>query len=57
MKKNRTVFAFLFTAVSLSGNAGVFRGSGQTVVPDSSAQIQMVKEVVTMPPGARGLSC
>ena len=39
-------------------NAGVFRGSGQTVVLDSTAQIQMAEEVVTTIAGYHGLpSC
>ena len=40
----------LASAVSLFANAGVFRGSGQTVVLDSTAKIQMVEEVITMIP-------
>lgn len=43
-------FGLLTAAVSLFANAGVFRGSGQTVVLDSTAQIQMAEEVVTMRP-------
>ena len=39
-----------FAATSLFANAGVFRGSGQTVVLDSTAQIQMAEEVITMIP-------
>ena len=51
MKMKRSLTSLLlFAAVSLFANAGVFRGSGQTVVLDSTAQIQMVAEVVTMMP-------
>ena len=51
MKMKRLLSSILlFAAVSLFANAGVFRGSGQTVVLDSTAQIQMVEEVVTMMP-------
>lgn len=39
-----------FAAAAIFGNAGVFRGSGQSVVLDSTAQIQMAEEVVTMMP-------
>ena len=48
--KHLLSLSLLFAAVSLFANAGVFRGSGQTVVLDSTAQIQMVEEVVTMRP-------
>jgi len=48
--KNLLSTVFLFAAISLFANAGVFRGSGQTVVLDSTAQIQMAEEVVTMTP-------
>ena len=43
------VFAVLWSGV-LFGNVGVFRGSGQSVVLDSSEQIQMVEELVEMRP-------
>jgi len=43
------VFAVLWSGV-LFGNAGVFRGSGQSVVLDSTEQIQMVEETVVMLP-------
>ena len=48
--KNLLSFALLLAAVALFANAGVFRGSGQTVVLDSTAQIQMAEEIVTMIP-------
>ena len=34
----------------LFGNAGVFRGSGQTPVLEKSSEIQMVEELVEMRP-------
>ena len=50
-KMKRLLMLLLLAAeVSLFANAGVFRGSGQTVVLDSTAKIQMVEEVITMLP-------
>ena len=43
------VFAVLWSGV-LFGNAGVFRGSGQTPVLEKSSEIQMVEELVEMRP-------
>ena len=48
--KHLLSFGLLTAAVSLFANAGVFLGSGQNVVLDSTAQIQMAEEVVTMRP-------
>ena len=48
--KHLLSFCLLLAAVSLFANAGVFMGSGQNVVLDSTAQIQMAEEVVTMRP-------
>ena len=48
--KHLLSLSLLFAAVSLFANAGVFMGSGQNVVLDSTAQIQMAEEVVTMRP-------
>ena len=45
------IFLFLFSALSYSfGNAGVFRGRGQTPVLEKNSQIQMVSEEIEMIP-------
>ena len=48
--KRLLMLILLAAEVSLFANAGVFRGVGQTVVPDSTAKIQMVEEIITMIP-------
>ena len=48
--KHALISILMFAAAALFGNAGVFRGSGQSVVLESTAQIQMAEEVVTMIP-------
>ena len=40
----------MFAAACCFGNAGVFRGSGQTPVLEKSSEIQMVEELVEMRP-------
>lgn len=44
------VLCCLVGTFTAQGNAGVFRGSGATVVLDSSEQIQMVEEEIVMTP-------
>lgn len=48
--KRLLMLLLLVAEASLFANAGVFRGSGQTVVLDSTAKIQMVEEIITMTP-------
>ena len=48
--KNLLSLVLLLASMTLFANAGVFRGSGQTVVLDSTEQIQMAEEIVTMTP-------
>lgn len=50
MKKLFVAVCFCFCAFTLYGNAGIFKGSGQTPVLTSTAKIQMVEEEVTMVP-------
>lgn len=51
MMKKILVFFFLLSIVlRTSGNAGVFRGSGQTPVLEKSSEVQMVEEEVVMIP-------
>ena len=45
------IFLFLFSVLSYSfGNAGIFRGQGQTPVLEKNSQIQMVSEEIEMIP-------
>lgn len=50
MRKSYLAALVVLWSDVLFGNAGVFRGSGQSVVLDSTEQIQMVEETVTMIP-------
>ena len=50
MKKLLTLCLLLFVFISCFGNAGVFRGSGQTPALGKTDQIQMVEEEIIMFP-------
>ena len=50
MKKLLTLCLLLFVFISCFGNAGVFRGSGQTPALGKTDQIQMVEEEIIMIP-------
>ena len=50
MKKLLTLGCFLFVFISCFGNAGVFRGSGQTPTLEKTDKIQMVEEEIIMIP-------
>ena len=50
MKKLLTLCLLLFVFISCFGNAGVFRGSGQTPMLEKTDQIQMVEEEIFMIP-------
>ena len=50
MRNNLMMWAVFAAALSLWGNVGVFRGSGQTLVLEKSAEVQMVEEEVVMRP-------
>jgi hypothetical protein len=50
MKKLLTLCSLLLVFISCFGNAGVFRGSGQTPVLGKTDQIQMVEEEIIMFP-------
>ncbi|MBE6370220.1 MAG: hypothetical protein E7056_08700 [Lentisphaerae bacterium] len=50
MKKLLTLCLLLFVFISCLGNAGVFRGSGQTPTLEKTDKIQMVEEEIIMIP-------
>ena len=50
MRNVLMMWAVFAAALSLWGNVGVFRGSGQTPVLEKSAEVQMVEEEVVMRP-------
>ena len=50
MKKPLILAALCVWAATVSGNVGVFRGSGRTPVLEKSSEIQMVEELVEMRP-------
>ena len=50
MKKFLTSCLLFLIAVNCFGNAGVFRGSGQTPMLEKTDQIQMVEEEIIMIP-------
>ena len=50
MKRFLTICFLFLVFVSCFGNAGVFRGSGQTPTLEKTDQIQMVEEEIIMIP-------
>ena len=56
MKRVLTICFLFLIFVRCSGNAGVFRGSGQTPTLEKTDQIKMVEEEIIMIPRRGGLS-